>query len=586
MLAKKLAMSFFYLKKGTVVPFLLCLYFTTANGQNPLYIPDTLNGTSITLTVQSSTKQFFGTNNTPTYGYNGNFLGPTIFLNKDDSVTLNVKNTLNQATTVHWHGLHVSPQNDGGPHQIIQPNTTWSPSFKIRNEASTFWYHPHGEGKTEMQISKGLAGILIVRDSLEKTYTLPRRYKIDDFPLIVQSKNFDVFYQFAIATHEDSILMVNGTLDPFLQVPKQVIRLRLLNASADRTYNFGLSDNSNFYLIGSDGGLLSQPHVTSRVRLSTGERAEILVDLTTYTVGSQLYLKSFASELPRGIIGADSVGTASIVIGEGYYSNPLNGADFNILRLDVVAQTANPITTIPTAFTPKVPLSTANVDATRHIHFSADTVMSGQAGKVDGPFFMNNTPFHMDSINIITYLNNTEIWKLTNKTLVAHPFHIHDIEFFVVDINGNPPPPQYQGLKDVILVQPDDTVRFITKFTTFADPHVPYMYHCHLLHHEDDGMMGTFLVIDPSTVGVKENEVSEIGMKIYPNPADDFIVIEQKKEVKESVLSIYNSLGQKIYNCTLAASEIQIETSAWNRGLYFVEIKSSNHIASRKILLR
>lgn len=100
----------FQIKKGTVVPFLFCLSYVTVSGQNPLYIPDTITGASITLTVQSSTKQFLGLNNTPTFGYNGNFLGPTIIINKDDSVTLNVKNTLSQATTVHWHGLHVSPK--------------------------------------------------------------------------------------------------------------------------------------------------------------------------------------------------------------------------------------------------------------------------------------------------------------------------------------------------------------------------------------------------------------------------------------------------------------------------------------------
>src|SRR5688572_26642383 len=100
-------------------------------------------------------------------------------------------------------------------------------------------------------------------------------------------------------------------------------------------------------------------------------------------------------------------------------------------------------------------MDTNGVDAHRYLHFSPDTVLSGQQGYVDGPFFINNEMFDMDSINIITYLNNKEIWTLTNSTMVAHPFHIHDIEFFVLDINGSPPPPQYSGLKDVILVKPN-----------------------------------------------------------------------------------------------------------------------------------
>ena len=175
---------------------------------------------------------------------------------------------------------------------------------------------------------------------------------MDDFPLIVQSKAFDVLYQFAIATHEDSVMMVNGTIDPFLQVPKQVVRLRLLNASSDRTYNFGLSDSSGFYLIATDGGMLSQPYQTSRLRLSTGERAEILIDFGVDTIGHQKYLMSYASELPHGIIGADSVGTSTIVLGDGYYNNKLNGINFNILRFDVVGPTASPVTTIPISFAP------------------------------------------------------------------------------------------------------------------------------------------------------------------------------------------------------------------------------------------
>lgn len=559
---------------------------TIAAAQNPLYIPDTLSGTVFNLSAQAGVKQFIGSNSTPTFGYNGNFLGPTLLIDKGDSITLNVTNDLAQPTTVHWHGFHVAPHNDGGPHQVIAPGTTWSPSFTMRNEAATFWYHPHGEGKTEMQVSKGLAGMIIVRDSIEASYTLPRTYGIDDFPLIVQSKAFDVLYQFSIATHEDSINMVNGTIDPYLQVPRQVVRLRLLNASADRTYNFGLSDNSGFYIIASDGGLLSQPYSTNRVRLSTGERAEILVDLSAYAVGQQLYLKSFASELPRGIIGADSVGTSSIVISEGYYANPLNGADFNVLRLDISAPTATPVTTIPAAFAPKVPLQASDAWITRKVNFSPDIAMGGTQSYVDGPFMMNETPFHMDSINVITYLDSTEIWELTNNTMVAHPFHIHDIEFFVLEIDGSTPPPEYQGLKDVILVEPDDTVRFITKFTTFSDPVVPYMYHCHLLHHEDDGMMGTFLVIDAATIGMDEKTAHENDISVYPNPAGNYFEISMNG-FKAKQLVIHNALGQECMRRAITGSEqsMNVNSSMLHGGIYYISITGEGRSVKKKLVI-
>lgn len=562
--------------------------FPVAFSQNPLFIPDTLAGTSFSLSVQTGTKQFLSGNTTPTYGYNGNFLGPTLLIKKDDSITINVTNNLPVKTTVHWHGFHVAPKNDGGPHQIINPAATWSPSFKVRNEAGTFWYHPHGEAKTEIQVSKGLAGMIIIRDNVEAGYNLPRRYKVDDFPLIVQSKAFDVLNQFATGTHEDSINMVNGTIKPFLQVPQQVVRLRLLNGSADRTYNFGLSDNSNFYLIGSDGGLLSQPYLTNRVRLSTGERAEILVNFATYTVGTQFYLKSYSSELPKGIIGADTVGTATIVMGLGYYQNPLNGADFNVLRFDVQAPTSNPVTTIPSTFVPKTAISQSTINATRHLHFSADTVMNGQMGKIDGPFYINNKSFNMDSINIITYLNNVEIWKLTNATMVAHPFHIHDVQFFVLDINGSSPPPQYQGLKDVILVKPRDTVRFITKFTNFTDQMVPYMYHCHLLHHEDEGMMGSFLVLDPNGIGIKEEKKEDSDFLIYPNPACDQVIIRtlNSNSEKPALVTISDCQGKIVHQSSFTGERIKINTSGLSSGMYYITLTREQDICHRKLSIR
>jgi blue copper oxidase len=542
-------------------------------GQNPLFIPDTLSGTNFQLTVGASTKVFFPGFNTPTYGYNGDFLGPTLLIENGDSITLNVTNGLNTATTVHWHGFHVAPENDGGPHQIIPAGTTWRPSFKMRNRASTMWYHPHGEGKTELQVTRGLAGMVIVRDAEEAAFALPRKYGTDDFPLILQSKAFDVLYQFAIATHEDSIMMVNGTLNPYLQVPRQVVRLRLLNGSADRTYYLGLSDNSNFHLIASDGGLLTQPFMTNRLRLSTGERAEILIDFNAYSVGQSVQLMSYASELPRGIIGADSVGTATNPIGEGYSSNPLNGLDFSVLQLDIIAPTSNPITTVPATFVPLVPLDTMGVNAHRYLHFGADTAQFGQVALVDGPFRINDQAFDMDSINITIPLDSKEIWTLTNSTEVAHPFHIHDIQFFVLDINRMPPPPQYAGWKDVILVKPQDTLRFITQFETFANDSVPYMYHCHLLHHEDDGMMGQFLVVNPAT-SVQPSASNVSRMSLHPNPASDHLFIELAgKPVSSMHVEIIDAYG-RILTQKLLSPDGSLDLDGLQPGLYFVKINS------------
>jgi blue copper oxidase len=515
-------------------------------GQNPLFIPDTLSGDTMDLVVQNGSRTFFPGFTTPTFGYNGPFLGPTLLMNKGDSITLTVTNYLTVPTTVHWHGFHLAAMNDGGPHQVIGPSQVWSPSFKVRNEAATYWYHPHGEGKTEIQVSKGLAGMIIIRDSAEATHTLPRKYGVDDFPLILQSRAFDVLYQVATATHEDSVMMVNGTRDPFLAVPRQVVRFRILNGSADRSFYLGLSDNRNFHLIASDGGLLSAPYATNRVRLSTGERVEVLVDLGADTVGTVLDWVSYASELPHGIIGADSVGTAMHPIAEGYYDNPLNGADFTVLRLNIMAAMANPVTSIPGAFAPVVPLDTGGVHAQRSLHFSADTTGFGIEAEVHGPFLINGASFHMDSIGFVIPLNSKEIWTLTNETEIAHPFHIHDVQFFVLDINGNPPPPQYQGYKDVMLVMPEDTVRFITQFTTFADDSMAYMYHCHLLHHEDDGMMGQFLVVNPPVAVIEPAEDVAAGLVLWPNPVADVLGLRLHGGLRTERVEVWDVQGRRV----------------------------------------
>lgn len=558
-----------------------------AQSQNPLFIPDTLDGTVFNLNVQTGTKQFIGSYNTPTYGYNGAILGPTLIMNTGDTVTLTVTNNLTQSTTVHWHGFHVAPENDGGPHQIIAPaGGTWSPTFEVKNDAGTFWYHPHGENKTELHVTKGLAGMIIIRDTIEADYILPRTYSVDDFPLIIQSKAFDVLYQFATANHEDSVVMVNATIDPYLEVPQQVVRFRLLNGSSDRTYFLGLEDNSDFYIIASDGGLLSEPLQTNRVRISPGERVEILVDFSTYSVGNQINFKSFSSELPYGIIGADTVGTFDMPMGEGYYSNPLNGADFNVLRFDIVSPTASPVTTIPVNFAPKIPLLEIDADVARILIFEADTVMGmGQLAQVDGPFMINNEYFHMDSVNITVNLNSTEVWSLINTTMVAHPFHIHDIQFYVLDINGNPPPPQYQGLKDVILVEPGDTVRFITQFITFSDHFVPYMYHCHLLHHEDEGMMGSFLVIDSTTLEKEELEPLNPDLLVYPNPAQNSFVVEFNANSEKTILTIYGVLGDIVYQEEMRENKTEVYTDNWSPGIYIIEIEQGGKFLQNKLVI-
>jgi len=500
---------------------ILALLLSASNvfSQNPLTIPTTIETTTINLVLQEGITQFYPGINTNTMGANGALLGPTLIMNQGDNVNITVDNQLQDTTTIHWHGMHISPENDGGPHSIIYPGTTWNPQFTVLDKAGLYWYHPHLHMKTNEHVSKGIAGLIIVRDSEEAGLNLPQTYGVDEFPIVMQTKGFDASGQILIHTESDTLPMVNGTVDAFVDFPAQVVRLRVLNGSSQRTIEFGFSDNRSFSLIGTDGGLFTAPLSRTRYRISPGQRADILIDLTT-SLGNNFQLMSFASELPNAIYGAAQPGmgagaTNSLV---GYTANPLNGNNYQLLDITVTAQTASPVLTIPSTLATFTPIAEASANITRSLTFTS----AGNMGDLNGPFLINGSGFDMGVINYTVPLDNVEIWSLTNQTPIAHPFHIHDVQFFILDINGNPPPPELQGYNDVVLVPGGQgNVRFIARFNDFSDPVIPFMYHCHMLTHEDMGMMGQFLVVNTASV----EEVGSLeNISVYPNPSENGII--------------------------------------------------------------
>lgn len=567
---------------------LLCLLTSWMYAQNPLNIPPTISGNTINLDVQTGSQSFYPGTTTPTYGINGAFMSPTIVVNKGDSITLNVTNNLPERTTMHWHGLHVAAMNDGGPHQNINPGATWSPSFKIRNNAGTFWYHPHGAGITEMQVSKGLAGLFIIHDSAEQALAIPHTYGTDDIPIIVQTKAFDILHQIAMASEMDTAIFVNGTVYPYFNAPAQVVRFRMLNGSSLRSFNFGLSNGQTFYQTGTDGGLLDTPKSLTRLLLSPGERAEILIDFSGMQ-GDSLYLESFASEMPNGIYGAAMVGSGIDTI-MGYSENPLNGTDYNILKFNITAATANPVQTIPPSLVPLTPYDPSMATFNRPMVFDTIRLLpADRPNRAEGPFGINKHTFSMDSINEVVYLNTTETWTIVNHTLIAHPFHIHDVQFNVIEEGGVAIPPKERGWKDVVLVMPGDSVKILTKFETFADPHMPYMYHCHLLHHEDDGMMGTFVVVDSASLGVNEQQPSgNILARIYPNPAKDVLHINIPSGRKgiTTQLRVSDLLGREIYSNTVNANNTTIATGQWDNGIYLLTLSDGKSVTNYKVVIQ
>ena len=459
--------------------------------QNQLYIPEAISGNQFDLTLQNGTTQLFDGMATETMGANGSNFAPTLIFEQGEFVNINVTNNLDEETTIHWHGMHVSPENDGGPHSVIMPSETWNPHFTVMDKACTMWYHPHLHGHTNEHVTKGITGFIIIKDDEEAALNLPRTYGVDDILLNLQTKQFDNSNQIVIGEHIDNVPMVNSTIDAFVELPAQVIRLRLLNGSSMRVFNMGFSNNATFYQIGSDGGLLSAPVSMTRLLLAPAERAEILVDLTGMN-GQNIEFKSYGATLPQSVYGIGDL--ASMMGGSppGYNSNTLNGSNFTMLQINVGPQSNNnPVISIPNTLVMVTPINESEATVTRSLSIQAPDMMNDG---ITGPFEFNGQSFNMNVVNQTVQLGDTEIWEIFNMSMVAHPFHIHDVQFYILDRDGNIPPENERGRKDVVLVKQMETVRFIAKFEDFANEEVPYMYHCHMLQHEDEGLMGQFIV--------------------------------------------------------------------------------------------
>ncbi len=549
------------------------LFSNVIVGQTPLPIPDTLSGSVIDLTLQEATWEFHPGEVVNTYGYNGSLLGPTLILNQGQAVTLNVTNALPDLTTTHWHGLHVSPANDGGPHSLIYPNTTWSPSFTVLDRASTFWYHPHGHGLTDYQVSMGAAGVIIVRDAQEAALDLPRAYGVDDIPLVLQTKAV-VAGQIALHTGLDSVVVVNGVRNAWKELPAQVVRLRCLNGSSERAMRLGFSNSMPFHVIGTDGGLLSAPVTLTRLQLLPGERVELLLDLTAMQ-GQAMQLMAYNSELPDNIIGAAEVGNGMATL-DGYNDNALNGADFQLVSFTVSASLTNGTFQLPTTLVPVNVIPEMDADVTRT--FLLEPQLMSPMEMIEGPFTINGALMDMDSINVVVPLGSTEVWSFTNNTMVGHPIHIHDIQFNILDRNGAAPEPWEAGWKDVVFVPAQGSARVITRFEDFADPDMPYMYHCHLLMHEDEGMMGQFLVVDPTTIGEALNPVRPL---VWPNPSNTgHLIVSLPNGDGPADLRLYDALGRIAYagRTSLTAGKARVDLPTLSAGVYQLRITDQHGI--------
>ncbi|MDO9592624.1 MAG: multicopper oxidase domain-containing protein [Erysipelotrichaceae bacterium] len=412
------------------------------------------NAAEFILNAQTGQSEFVPGITTETLGYNGSYLGPVIRIRQGEKVNIHVNNNLGFPTTIHWHGLVVDGEQDGGPHQGIQSGESWSPGFTVDQSAATLWYHPHFIGNTADQVYYGLAGLIYVDDETSGKLNLPKDYGINDIPLIVQDRNFskDGNFDYRVSmmgVEPGETILVNGTTEPFLEINHSKTRFRILNGSNSQNFEFGLSDGSSFQQIASDGGLLEAPFSRESLFLAPGERAEIIVDFS--------------------MTGSD---TLSLMIGN------VNALEFRLSR-NMKGSAA-----IPDTLTKLEPITIGDNLKTR--------IFELQNMGINGT--INGKSFDMNRIDEEINLNETEIWVVRNLGGMmqsdGHPFHVHGTQFRIISRDGTPPPSEEQGFKDTVYVPVGEEVRILV---TFSHKGI-FMYHCHILEHEDGGMMGQFRV--------------------------------------------------------------------------------------------
>ncbi|MFJ1971698.1 multicopper oxidase family protein [Streptomyces sp. NPDC087903] len=439
-----------------------------------LTVPDLLEGTTtdgtttFTLEAKSGTSEVLSGVTSTTAGYNQSFLGPTMKWTNGDTVLVNITNSLSEDTTVHFHGAHVPPKMDGGPQNSFSAGTTWAPTFTVKDEAKTLWYHPHALGTTAKQATHGLAGMIIVEDDSTASAALPSDYGVDDIPLVFQclavDSTGDIKYDQAgyLTSGLSFPVLVNGTNvdDTTLtfSATKTRNRFRALNASPSDIITLQRSDGGTLTQIATDQGYLTEATEVDTIRLVAGARAEFVMDVSEDVTLQVVITTGWI----RG--GSGTYDFLTVAAGGTDTPDDLPSSLNTIDRYDTSDFTARTITL-------------SNTGATMKINGQAGLTMSGMS-------------------MISTTLGAKEIWTITNASQLEHSFHLHDVPYQLVSINGADPKGVELGWYDTFEVVGGGSIKIAMEFTDFADDTYMYMLHCHLLQHEDEGMMASLMVTE------------------------------------------------------------------------------------------
>ena len=437
----------------------------------PLPIPPLYEGTldgkvrRFELTAQEGEYEILPGTATKTWGFNGPFLGPTLYMRRGEQIDMTVHNELSVPTVVHWHGLHLPATADGGPALMFGPGESWSPSWTVEQPASTCWYHPHPHEESAPHVYRGLAGGIVLDDDTTAIPGLPSDYGVDDIPLIVRDANFTEDGQL----DEDNgwlgdTLIVNGITNPRFEATTRRLRLRILNGSVMRFLHLTLG--VPFQIVATDQGFLESPVEAESILLTSGERVEIVVDLEP---GQDLTLRSGAVPDYAGLPDKDTAETFRVT------------DEFDVLEIAAPPENAPMYPPLPETL---VQFEEPETPTVKRVFRMKDMEINGK--KMD-----------MSRVDEVVDHRGTETWWVTNDNPdKLHNFHIHNARFLVEEVHGGELE-FTSGWHDTINVPPGGAVTLLVEMGYYPDPTLAYMYHCHMLNHEDQGMMGQYVIVEP-----------------------------------------------------------------------------------------
>ena len=440
----------------------------------------------------------------------GNYLGPILRVQSGTKVRIYFHNNLPEDSVIHPHGLRVPEDCDGTPMQAIGPGQTKIYEFQVIDRAGPYWFHPHPMGRTAEQVMMGMAGLFAVWDDEEALAVPGASTGANDIPVILQDRNFDSNNQFVynpnmLWGYLGNRILVNGKPNTVFSLEPRAYRLRFLNGSNARSYKLAWSNNMPLKVIGTDGGLLPAVASKNYVMLMPGERVDVWADFASLA-GKQVILKSLAFDaggmmggggMGGGGMGGGGMGGGGMGGGGCMGSSLANGAAFNILTVNVGRKA-----TVKPALGPLPPID---------LHYDADNV----------PNFDTPVPFTLAMQQMMTwtingrvyepmavaedemvYLDKPIAWEWINNSSIPHPMHIHNVMFQVVKRTPPSSTSSYNtanqgfvdsGWKDTVIVWPGERVKIAMTF----GPHMGmYMYHCHILEHEDMTMMRNLMIME------------------------------------------------------------------------------------------